>query len=142
MELLCFGLRFISVPLLRCLFVLCLEEHLLEQVGMIEAFWIPLQKCHRSECALLRVQFAGFLKLQQRCHEKCPARVHDDDALSLFQRACKVDSLHRSADNHCGSDEKPNACEAVFVDEDAHGVAGCSVTWRVNRRRCGAQLGW
>lgn len=52
MQLLRFELRFFRRPFRMRLLLRMFEEHLLEQIGMVEALRIPFQERNCSQCAL------------------------------------------------------------------------------------------
>src|SRR5436190_10863840 len=70
-----------------------LEEHLLEEIGVIKLARITLQERHRCEFGLLRVQIPGLLKLEQRTEVVRAGGVDDDDPLALFELAKQMVSL-------------------------------------------------
>src|SRR5581483_10020616 len=122
MQLFRFELGLLGGPFRERLLVRLFEEHLLQQLRMIEAFRIALQKSDGRDGALFRVQFARFLKLQERRHEKRSGRIDDYDALTFFECASEMDTFDRCAnqDRDCG--QEPKSRKAIFVDENANWI--------------------
>src|ERR1700686_1012136 len=119
MQLLRFELRLLGRPFRERLLVRLFQKHPLQQLGMIEAFGIALQKSDRRDGSLVRVPFARFLELQERRYEERAGWIDDHDALTLFERASEMNAFDGCAnqDRDCG--QEPESRKAIFIAKNA-----------------------
>ena len=105
---------------------------------MIEALRVAFQKREGRKRALLRVEFACFLEVQQRGNEESSRRIDDHDALAFLQRPCEMDALNGRANQHNHDSKEPESRETIFVDEDANriGAPRRSLRWLFHWCRC------
>ena len=118
------------------LLVRMFEEHLLEQVGMIEALRIALQERNCSQCALVGMQLLRFLKLKERRDEKRSGWIDNDDALALLQCAREMDTFDSRTNKNRDNSQEPESCEPVFVDKDANRVSTANILRALRLRSC------
>src|SRR6266571_3501803 len=84
-----------------------LEEHLSQQIGMIEVFGVAVEERECREFSLLRVQVLCFLKLEQRADVIRLRRINDDDALTLLELSDQAVAVERGQPGYGDSDQEP-----------------------------------
>src|SRR6266545_5271223 len=92
-----------------------LQEHLSQQVGMIEILGVAIEERERRQFSLLRVQILCLLKLEQRADVICLRRINDDDALTLLELSDQVVAVERGQHGHGDSDEEPEPRQPVAL---------------------------
>src|SRR2546429_1981389 len=83
------------------------EEHLPQQIGMIEILGVAVEEREGRQFGLLRVQILCLLKLKQWAEVIRLRRVNDDAALALLELADQVVAVERRHHGYGDSDEEP-----------------------------------
>src|SRR6266567_1185054 len=94
-----------------------LQEHLSQQIGMIEILGVAVQERECRQFSLLRVQILCLLKLEQRADVISLRRINDDDALTLLELSDQVVSVERGQPGYGDGDEEPEPGQPVALGE-------------------------
>src|SRR2546430_2365294 len=91
------------------------EEHLSQQIGMVEILGVAVEERERGQFSLLRVQILCLLKLEQRAEVVRLRRVNDDDALTLLELSDQVVAVERGQYGYGDSDEEPEPRQSAAL---------------------------
>src|SRR5256884_9609480 len=91
------------------------EEHLPQQVGMIEILGVAVEERERGQFSLLRVQILCLLKLKQWAEVVRLGRINNHDALTLLELSDQVVAVERGQYGYGDSDEEPEPRQPVAL---------------------------
>src|SRR5438552_10151137 len=91
------------------------EEHLPQQIGMVEILGVAVEEREGRQFGLLRVQILCLLKLEQWAEVVRLGRINNHDALALLELSDQVVAVERGQHGYGDSDEEPEPRQPVAL---------------------------